>query len=154
LKSAFQRHETLPFHNAVRDIPAYPLQSKHISKSETLMYLFAEDKEEKRVHACRIQHLRREPHRSPWIQWRLRYSVRNAAQTMRMLCCIHPVRHSWRMPASTRGNPVLPLCHDLRARGSSFHSCSRTAQRLHNRGCAFWHVTVLSMFLSGHLHDC
>lgn len=68
------------------------------------------------------------PHLHPCTQCRLRYSVRNAAQTMRMLCCIHPVAHSWRMPASTSGNPVLPRCHALSAAGSSHHSCTRWRQ--------------------------
>mmetsp|Transcript_7476 Transcript_7476/g.26289 ORF Transcript_7476/g.26289 Transcript_7476/m.26289 type:complete len:256 (-) Transcript_7476:484-1251(-) len=40
---------------------------------------------------------------APCVQLMLRYSVRNAAAAMRTLCCIHPVAHSSRMPASTSG---------------------------------------------------
>jgi hypothetical protein len=35
-----------------------------------------------------------------YLQARCRYNVRNAAATMRTDCCIQPVAHSSRMPAS------------------------------------------------------
>mmetsp|Transcript_8779 Transcript_8779/g.22111 ORF Transcript_8779/g.22111 Transcript_8779/m.22111 type:complete len:232 (-) Transcript_8779:231-926(-) len=50
-------------------------------------------------------------HNAPCTQWMLRYSVRNAAHTMRTLCCIQPEDRSSRMPASTRGYPVRPSRH-------------------------------------------
>ena len=60
---------------------------------------------------------------SPSTQWMLRCSQRRIAAAIRTFCAIHPVVHSSRIPASTKGKPVCPVCHLRKATGSEFQDC-------------------------------
>lgn len=62
---------------------------------------------------------------APSLQCTFSTSTRNDAAAIRTLCCIHPVRHSSRIPASTSGKPVCPRFHAVSRASFSAPSAQR-----------------------------
>ena len=60
---------------------------------------------------------------SPSRQWIRRSLVRNMDVIMRSRLCMKPSAESWRIPASTMGNPVRPSHH--RAKSSAWSAARR-----------------------------
>jgi hypothetical protein len=90
---------------------------------------------------------------APADQGKLRYSVRKAAATIRTDCCIHPVSHSSRMPASRTSNQQQATTNRTTTNRTSNHQQNKQLLKgITNTKCLMHFLFVAAVCSSPRVH--